>query len=104
MRTSDITINTSILDSGLNSTDIDFSNIVSANTNDYFELHLDEDIIKITLFSNITVEKFVEWVAMNCNAKSKFYAKASAAASNNILNITTRNSDDMKIDLDYHRN
>tara|TARA_R110002074_G_scaffold120750_9_gene254716 strand:+ start:6465 stop:6779 length:315 start_codon:yes stop_codon:yes gene_type:complete len=103
MRTSDITINTSILDSGLNSTDIDFSNIVSANKDDYFELHLDEDIIKITLFSNMTIEKFVEWITMNCNAKSEFYAKASATANSNILNITTRSSDTMKIDLDYNR-
>lgn len=104
MRTSDININTSILDSGVHSTNIDFSNIVSADTNDYFELHLGNDVIKMTLFANMTIEKFVEWVAMNCNSKAKFYDKASAIANGNILNITTRNSDVMEIDLDYHRN
>ena len=104
MRTSDITINTSTLDSGVHSTNIDFSNIVSANTDDCFELHLDDDIIQMTLFSDITIEQFVEWVAMNCNSKAKFYDKASATANGNILNITTRNSDVIGIDLDYHRN
>ncbi len=104
MRTSDITINTSVLDSGVYSINIDFSNIVSADTNDYLELHLDNDVITMTLFSDMTIEKFVEWVAMNCNSKTKFYDKASAIANGNILNITTRNSDVMEIDLDYHRN
>ena len=103
MRTSDIIITRSTLDSGFKSIDINFTNITSGNKNDYFELHLDKEVIKMTLFSDMATEKFVEWVAMNCNANSDFYSKALATNNDNVLNITTRSSDDINIDLDYNR-
>ena len=102
MRTSDISISSSIVDEK-HITNIDFTCITAAEVNDYFELHLDSEVVKMNIVSEMTIEKFVEWIAMNCNSNSDFYSKALATNNTNVLNITTRSSDSVNIDLDYNR-
>jgi hypothetical protein len=102
MRTSDISISSSIVNEK-HITNIDFTNITTAEVNDYFELHLDNEVVKMNIVSEMTIERFVEWVAMNCNANFDFYSKALATNNTNVLNITTRSSDSINIDLDYHK-
>jgi len=102
-RTSDIIIDTSTLSNGTHSIDIDFSAIGSIDVNDYFELHIDDSIIKLNVSSNMSIPNFIEWVARNCNADYDLYNKTLATSNSNILTIVTRNTNSIKIDLDYNK-
>ena len=103
MQTSDILIQTTTIDDGNYSTDIDFTAIGSVEKNDCFELHVDDTIVRLNISEDMSIGDFTEWVARNCNADYDLYNKALTIGNTNILNITTKNAENLNIDLDYHQ-
>jgi len=103
MQTANITINSSILDSSLHSTTLDFSAFSSIAINDYFELTLDNLSVKLNINSNMTVSNFVEWLASNYNNNYDFYKIATASNNNAVLNIVSKAAESIDIHYDFNR-
>ena len=99
----DIEINTTTLGSGKHSISIDFTPVTEILANNYFELHLNDSVVKLYISSDMTISDFAALVERNCNADFDFYKKALASSSSNILNIATRDTDSMEIFLDYSK-
>ena len=98
-----VTKNTSILNSGLHQTDIDFSNFSPLEENDFFEIDINDIIVRYFLPNNMTSDVFVEWLAVNLNINADFNDIATASSNNNVLSITSKTIDELNINYDFNR-
>ena len=67
MQASDITMTQSD-----NTTTLDFSAFSSMQENDYFEIHINNIVIKLNVNSNMTVNSFAQWLSNNLNNNYDF--------------------------------
>ena len=103
IKLSDVIKNTSVLDSGLHQTDIDFSNFSPLQENDFFEIDVNDVVARYFLPNNMTSDVFVEWLATNLNINADFYYIATASSNNNVLSITSKGIEELNINYDFNR-
>lgn len=98
MRASDITMTQSD-----DTTTLDFSAFSSMQENDYFEVHINNIVIKLNVNSNMTVDSFAQWLSNNLNNNYDFYNIATAVNNNNSLDIKNKTTDSITVSYDFNR-